>query len=215
MPIRYAFHHGDGTTDRTSESRAFYEAPGVYAVSMSWEYAGDRGTIDCGTVSVSAGGPTPTPTPTPTPGSTAVQISCTIQYATVRAFQTQQFTAYQQPANVAVSYVFDHGDGTLDPGSTSEAYYQSAGVYNVALRWSHAAGSGQTPCGTVTVLPAFYPSDYIGRAYVAAEATAAAKSFTTRVLRIDDQWFAGTQDYQIGRVNFEIDNGIVTVATNG
>jgi len=211
VPVTYAFHHGDGTTDRTAESRAFYAAPGIYSVSMSWAYAGNTGTIDCGKVTVRRAGPAPTPTP----GSTTVQVSCAIQRSSVQVGEVQQFTAGHLPGNVPVSYVFDHGDGTLDPGPTSQAYYEAPGTYNVVVRWSHAGGSGQTACGTVTAVPAFNPADYLGRPLAAADATAAARGFTTRVGRIDDQWFALTQDFRLDRVTFEIDNGIVTVVING
>ena len=61
------------------------------------------------------------------------------------------FTALQMPADVDVDYVFDHGDGTLDPRAVSHAFYEAPGLYTVTLRWSHPGGSGTTFCGIVTV----------------------------------------------------------------
>jgi len=63
------------------------------------------------------------------------------------------FTAFQSVANVQVSYVFDHGDGTLDQTAQSNAFYTSPGFYEVRLNWASGSQSGSTFCGTVTVQP--------------------------------------------------------------
>ena len=105
-------------------SHAFYEAPGSYTVVLRWSHAGGMGTKVCGIVTVVGvvpGTPTPTPTVTPTPTSTTtptVRIGCRIEpQRTVFVGEILTYTALQDPVNVPVEYVFDHGDGTLDPGS--------------------------------------------------------------------------------------------------
>ena len=97
-PVRYAFSHGDGTIDNTSVSRAFYEAPGSYTVTLLWQYNGGKGSKSCGTVHVRPVN-APTPTVTPTPG--AVQVGCSISpRRPVEVNETLTFTAFQSPANV-------------------------------------------------------------------------------------------------------------------
>jgi len=84
------------------------------------------------------------PEPSPT-------ISCTISNNQIAVGETTVFTAVQVGPAIPVDFVFDHGDGTLDPRPRSEAYYASPGSYVVRLRWNHAGGSGVSDCGTVTV----------------------------------------------------------------
>lgn len=151
-PVTYVFDHGDGTLDPGPVSRAYYAAPGIFEVRLNWAHDGRSGTVLCGSVTVvDVGGGTPTPTPTPTPG--ALNISCTIEPdRTVLVGETLVFTAIQDPPSVPVSYVFDHGDGTLDPRPVSYAYYAAPGVYEVRLNWAATGvGGGTIICGTVTV----------------------------------------------------------------
>jgi len=202
VPINYSFDHGDGTIDRTPESRAFYRAPGRYDVVMKWEYGGQNGRTFCGTVVV-AGNPTPT-----TPA--AVQIGCSVSKRDLFVGEVTTLQAFQDPVNVPVSYVFDHGDGTLDPNSQSQAYYRDVGTYNVRLEWAHSGQSGTLDCGTVTVKGASDLRGYLTLSTAQAEARAASDGLVFRILRIDDEQFAGTTDYRVDRVNVEIDNGIVT-----
>ena len=165
----------------------------------------------CGHVHVRANG---APTPTPTPS--AVQIGCSISpQRTVQVNEILTFTAFQDPPNVPVTYVFDHGDGTLDETSQSLAFYAAPGFYDVRLNWAYAGNSGTTFCGTVTVEPVFDASDYLGRTPEAAEALATSRGLITRIVRIDDQVFPGTTDYRTDRVNLEIDANKVTSATLG
>lgn len=80
-------------------------------------------------------------------------MTCAITPTTaVTVNQTLVFTAKASPANVPIDFVFDHGDGTLDPTSVSNAYYQAPGTYAVKLRWSNTAGQGVVSCGNVTVV---------------------------------------------------------------
>lgn len=65
--------------------------------------------------------------------------------------ETLVFRAKSWPANASIDYVFNHGDGTLDPGPVSNAYYRETGNYTVTLQWSHASGDGVAPCGQVQV----------------------------------------------------------------
>lgn len=209
--VRFAFAHGDGTIDNVSVSRAYYAAPGSYRVTLLWQYAGGKGSTPCGTVHVRANG---TPTPTPTPS--VVQIGCSISPTrTVRVNEILTFTAFQSPQNVPVSYVFDHGDGTLDETAQSRAYYAAPGYYDVRLNWAYAGQSGTTFCGTVTVEPNFNAVDYLGRTPESAEALAASRGLSTRIVRIDDQVFPGTSDYRLDRMNIEVDANKVTKAYIG
>lgn len=84
------------------------------------------------------------PAPSPT-------ITCTISKTQVAVNETLVFTAIQTGPQIAVEFVFDHGDGTLDPTNQSNAYYAAPGTYQVRLKWSHLGGSGIEDCGTVTV----------------------------------------------------------------
>jgi len=133
----------------------------------------------------------------------------------VQVNETLTFTAFQTPANISVSYVFDHGDGTLDETSESHAYYAASGFYDVRLNWTHGNQSGTTFCGTVTVEPNFRAGDYLGRTPESAEASATSRGLTSRIVRIDDQVFPGTSDYRLDRVNIEIDANKVTSAYLG
>jgi hypothetical protein len=56
---------------------------------------------------------------------------------------------------------------------------------------------------------------YVGLTKKEAIAKAEASDTPWRILREDKETFMATQDYLENRVNFEIDNGTVTKATNG
>ena len=56
-------------------------------------------------------------------------------------------------------------------------------------------------------------SPYLGLTREEAAARAAAERRPWRVGREDDKWFALTDDYVVGRVTFELDEGLVTVAS--
>ena len=56
---------------------------------------------------------------------------------------------------------------------------------------------------------------YVGLTEKEAIAKAEATDTPWRILREDDEVFMATQDFVEARVNFEIDNGKVTKATNG
>lgn len=211
VPITFAFGHGDGTIDETSTSYAYYEAPGSYDVIMYWRQGQARGSLLCGTVTVVRNGPAPTPTTAPT-----VQIGCTISPSrTVAVGELLTFTAFQDPSDVPIAYVFDHGDGTLDPTAQSSAFYAAPGSYEVRLRWAHSGTNGTILCGTVTVESAFNASNYVGQTTANAEVIAASRGLASRVVRIDGEWLIVTQDYRLDRVNFEIVGGVVTRATIG
>jgi len=206
--LSFAFDHGDGTIDQTPQSFAFYREPGTYEVRLQWRSANRNGAIPCGAVTVRSSGPTPTPTPTPTPPN--VQIGCTISIRRpIVVGELIVFTAVQDPADVAVTYAFDHGDGTIDITNRSVAFYEAR------LQWVHSGTSGTILCGTVQVLADFNAGNYVGKTQAQAEAFAAADNFIFRIGRIDDQVFALTEDYRPNRVTVEIDNGIVTSAVRG
>jgi hypothetical protein len=170
VPVQFVFDHGDGTLDPGPVSNAFYQAPGIYDVVLRWAYQGRNGAILCGSVTVVGGGtPTPTPTPlagtptptptvgtatpTPTPTGQPLSIGCRIEpQRTMFVGEQLTFTALQTPTNLPVQFVFDHGDGTLDPRPVAYAFYQAPGSYNVTLRWSYDGRSGSVFCGTVDVI---------------------------------------------------------------
>jgi len=52
VPITFAFDHGDGTVDQTSQSSAFYREPGTYEVRLLWRTTSNSGSITCGSVVV-------------------------------------------------------------------------------------------------------------------------------------------------------------------
>ncbi|KAG1649998.1 hypothetical protein GQR58_028485 [Nymphon striatum] len=157
--------------------------------------------------------------PTVPPPLPLVQIGCTITPRhPVAVNEILTFTAFQKPGGIPVEYVFDHGDGTLDPTSQSRAYYAADGTYDVILRWRHAGGSGQILCGTVIVEspePRFSAADYLGHDPQWAEAIAFNNGFDVRILRVDDISYPGTTDYRSDRINFEVDLGKVTKAYVG
>jgi hypothetical protein len=57
--------------------------------------------------------------------------------------------------------------------------------------------------------------DYVGLTRAAAIAEAEAAGVPWRITRVDDERFSVTQDFVATRVNFEIDDGVVTRATFG
>jgi hypothetical protein len=59
------------------------------------------------------------------------------------------------------------------------------------------------------------PKSYVGRTRAQATATANAAGIPWRITRVDDEWNMVTQDYVVNRLNFEIDDGVVTRATLG
>ncbi len=141
LPVTYSFDHGDGTIDRRQTSHAYYKSPGWYTVTMSWEAPGGHsGTQWCGAVLV-VGRP-----------AVAPHVTCSISpVGAVEVGEPLVFSATHWPPNAAVDYVFDHGDGTLDPGAISNAYYTQPGTYEVKLQWSTASHRGSHRCGDVTV----------------------------------------------------------------
>jgi hypothetical protein len=129
-------------------SQAYYPTPGDYAVRLRWSYEDRSGTINCGVVTVTGSGATPTPTPSVAP----VEIGCRIQPdRPVLVGEVLTYTALQDPDDVLVYYVFDHGDGTRDPRQVSQAYYAAPGNYSVTLDWATPSRSGTVFCGVVTV----------------------------------------------------------------
>jgi hypothetical protein len=213
VPVIFAFDHGDGTIDRTSQSRAYYREPGNYEVTLQWQHFRSKGSTYCGNVRVRPIGTSPTPTPTPPPVSVYIRCSISDQDIVVNEIITLQ--AFKEPASAAVAFVFEHGDGTLDPTDRSRAYYGAPGYYQVRLRWAHEGRSGTIDCGTVTVTPNFAPADYIGRSAASAEAFAASRGLVFRIVRIDGEYFPITQDHRLDRVNVEINNGTVAAAYLG
>lgn len=88
------------------------------------------------------------------------------------------------------------------------------------MSWELGGLRGSVACGTVHVVTddspdGFDPGDYVGQILGAAQNIASANGLTARVVRIDDAWLIVTQDFRTDRVNFELDNGIVTVAKIG
>lgn len=128
-----------------------------------------------------------------------------------------------QPADYGygVELFFHHGDGFVDPRGYSEAYYEAEGIYSVELEWHSLGVSGRVYCGDVIVgsgissEPLVNTEQYIGLTVDAATTLATSNGFTTRIVRIDDELFIVTMDFSETRLNFEIDDGFVTLVKIG
>jgi len=154
----------DETADKPARATATPTPPAIPRVTPSATPTADA-PVAAGTTTPTPGGAAPAPTPTrvpptptavpPTPTATSAllpQVSCTISPdRVVGVREALVFRATSSPANASIEYVFDHGDGTLDPGPVSHAHYVETGTYNVTLQWSHARGDGVAPCGQVRV----------------------------------------------------------------
>lgn len=81
-----------------------------------------------------------------------------------------------------------------------------------------ACGGGERPAaeGPAPVTPAGDPSpgdgSFVGLSLDEASSRADAEGRPWRLGRLDDERFALTQDYVVGRVTFEVDDGLVTTA---
>ncbi len=168
------------------------------------------------------------------PHAVDVSVACVIEGGPrVAVDEVLTYRSIVTPPGLPVDLAFDHGDGTIDPRPISQAFYAEPGSYVVELQWNHAGGSGVSPCGTVEVhdglacdlapgcdincgptLPTQCPdvSAYIGLELSEVETMAGQGA---RIVRIDSEWFAVTQDYVADRLNFEIDNGFVSKVTLG
>ena len=129
------------------------------------------------------------------------------------------FRAIQDPVSPELSFKFNHGDGTINLGPSTIVRYGAPGDYVVTLGWSRVGESGTVPCGTVSVsgvgAAAFQPGDFVGLGESEASSLAASRALAVRVARRDGEQFPGTADFRRDRINFEIDDGIVTVASLG
>lgn len=165
--------------------------------------------------------PEPEPTPEPTDVPVSVTFDCTISPAgPVKVGDVLTFSAWAEPSYTRATISFDHGDGTIDPRSPATAFYEETGFYDVTMSWAAGGFSGTVDCGTVTVVAdiapdGFDPNDYIGLSLGAARIEADSNGLTARVVRVDDISYIVTFDSNPSRVNFEIDNGIVTKAVIG
>ncbi len=165
---------------------------------------------------------TPTPTPTPTPGGpTDIAVFCEVdpESRSVRVEDLLTFRAVQEPVSPRLAYTFNHGDGTINIGDSSIVRYAAPGNYVVTMRWESADDAGQVPCGVIEVsgvgAGAFQPGDYVGLGEADASVLAESRVLEVRIVRRDDEQFPGTADFRRDRINFEIDGGIVTVASLG
>lgn len=164
----------------------------------------------------------PTPTPSPTPGGPdGIAVSCAANPAskTLRVEEFITFEALQDPVSPGLSFTFNHGDGTVNFGESSIVRYAAPGNYVVTLAWSGGEDSGTVPCGVIEVTGVgagtFQPRDYVGLPESDARGLAATRVLNVRITRRDDEQFPGTADFRQDRINFEIDDGIVTVASLG
>lgn len=83
----------------------------------------------------------------------APDVTCSISPSgQVAVGQALQFSAQHFPPTVPITFAFDHGDGTIDPGAVSNAYYAEPGTYTVKLRWSTDIYSDVEICGQVVVV---------------------------------------------------------------
>lgn len=96
--------------------------------------------------------PVATAAPTPTTAPAKPRVSCAVSKRTVGVGEALAFEATSIPASIPVAFTFDHGDGTLDPGARSDAFYTRNGQYRVRLQWESGSHNGAVDCRTVTVL---------------------------------------------------------------
>jgi hypothetical protein len=135
-------------------------------------------------------------------------VNCTAAYVTVLT---------ETPDTVNVELVV---------GITSDALVKSclAGEFNLRVEvslsesvvgksifWTVADTGDEAPL----VTPDLSTDDFIGLSEDEAAAIADENILTWRVTRIDDDWFAVTEDYNPGRLNFEIDDDKISVVTLG
>ena len=73
-------------------------------------------------------------------------------------------------------------------------------------------GAGQEP---VLLTPDLSAEDFVGLTQDEALALADDNGLDNRVVRVDEEFFAVTEDFRPSRINFEIDGGIVTTVTLG
>ena len=79
------------------------------------------------------------------------------------------------------------------------------------ISWSQA-GSGSE---AVLVTPDLSTDDFLGLTEDEARAIADENILDWRTVRVDGESFAVTEDFNPGRLNFEIDGGVITVVTLG
>ena len=112
-------------------------------------------------------------------------------------------------------------------GITSDALVKSclAGEFNLRvdvplnesatgknISWVQANQAGDEP---VQITPDLTTDDFIGLTEAEAKAVADENIIVWRTVRVDGERFAVTTDHSPSRLNFEIDNGKITVVTLG
>lgn len=80
-----------------------------------------------------------------------------------------------------------------------------------AISWTPAESSSDI----AQVTPDLTTDDFVGLSEAEATALAEENILEFRIVRVDGEWFGVTDDYRPGRLNFEIDDGVVTVVTLG
>lgn len=170
--------------------------------------------------------PVPTPTEEPTPeatpeptGPNGIEIGCRVSETSIELDTVVLFEILISPSAPPIRFEFNHGDGTTGRGLRSAVRYAAPGTYVATARWTFAGEAGIIPCGQVEVRGigsgSFQPGDYVGLDEAAASALADGRGFDVRVVRRDEERFAGTTDFRTDRINFEIDGGLVTLVSIG
>lgn len=80
----------------------------------------------------------------------------------------------------------------------------------LAVNFAPAPGVPTEPDGAV-----FETAQYLGLSLDEAEELAVIEGRVLRVARLDDEWFALTEDFRPSRVNIEVEDGIVVAVTGG
>jgi len=94
--------------------------------------------------------PTPFPTPHPTPDPTPFQPTCSVSKTRVEVGEEFEISGVHVPSSLAVTWAFDHGDGTIDQRNPSAAFYNQPGFYDVVGLVTPLGGTTRSiPCGTV------------------------------------------------------------------
>lgn len=142
-----------------------------------------------------------------------------------------RFVGGAAPCTAANVTVFTETPDTVEVelvvGITSDALLKScvAGEFNLRvdvplnepatgknISWVKAAPVGDEP---VLVTPDLTTDDFIGLTEDEATAIADENMMDWRTVRVDDEFFAVTQDFRSDRLNFELDDGVITVVTLG
>ncbi len=145
--VRYEWRFGDGSGAEGIQVNKTYTAPGSFDVTLV--VSDDAGLTGVAVQQVAIAAPTATPTPITPP----VAIISGPSQATAGVAVTFDGSS-STPVGGLASYQWNFGDGGTASGPTVSHAFAQAGVYNVILVVSNAAGLNSQAALTVQVSPA-------------------------------------------------------------